>query len=151
MSWLAQTAILHEEGNMTMEALWDQHQVTDLIRQILRSVPSEQQYGTGRPFMTTYQLAIEFVSRFPQVAAALGCPAGGQGQGPYALTTYLARWLPDRIFNRGATDIEFRFLASQHIVSLQFDDNGTTVTATTTQAGFNSTMFRLIGQGSSSR
>jgi hypothetical protein len=129
---------------MTPSSLWDQHNVTDLIRQILQSVPPEQHYGTGRPFMTTYQIAIEFARRFPTVATALGHPPGGQGQGPYALTNYIARWLPDRIVNRGVRDIEFRFLSAQNMTSLQFDDQGTTITATTNQAGFDATMFRLI-------
>lgn len=60
---------------------------------------------------------------------------GGSGQGPYALTTYLARWLPDRIVNRGVTDIELRFLAPNHLKTLEFDDDGTIVVATTHQAG----------------
>jgi hypothetical protein len=119
---------------------WDQHHVTDLVREILRDAPPDQRYGTGRAFMTTYQLAIEFTNRFPGVAGQLGFRAGGQGEGPYALTTYLARWLPDRI-SRGVVDIELRFLSSDHLVSLQFDGN---VTATTNQPGHDSTMFRLI-------
>jgi len=91
--------------------------------------------------MTTYQLAIEFTNRFPEVTEELGFRAGGQGQGPYALTTYLARWLTDRISNRGVTDIELRFLSSEHLVRLQFDGD---VMATTNQPGIDSTMFRLI-------
>jgi len=126
-----------------MPASWDQHNVTDLIREILRSLPADQQYGTGRPFLTSYQIAIELTGRFPRVAAALGHPTGGEGHGPYALTTYVARWLPDRI-GRGATDIEMRFLAPDHLVAIQFDDAGSTIDATTNRAGFNSTMFRAI-------
>ena len=91
--------------------------------------------------MTAYQLAIEFTRRFAQVAADLAASTGGQGEGPYALTTYLARWLPDRISNRGVTEIELRFLSSEHLVNLQFDGG---VKATTNQPGCHSTMFRLI-------
>jgi hypothetical protein len=39
---------------MASTSLWDQHNVTDLIRQILRSVPPDEKHGTGRPFLTTY-------------------------------------------------------------------------------------------------
>jgi hypothetical protein len=137
---------------VTMAPQWDQHNVTDLIRDILRSVPPDPKYGTGRPFMTTHQLAIEFANRYPQVASALGHPTGGQGQGPFALTTYIARWLPQRIGTPGAGDIELAFLAPLHLTTLKFDSNGTPLTATTNQAGYNSTMFRLIdGQPLSSR
>lgn len=126
-----------------MTAMWDQLDMTNLIRQILRSVQPEPTYGTGRPFLTTYQIAIDFSRRFPQEAATIGHSTGGEGHGPFAVTTYIARWLPDRIA-RGARDIEMRFLAPQDLVAMQFDDAGTIRTATTNQAGFNSTMFRLV-------
>lgn len=131
---------------MATASQWDQHNLTDLVRQILRSVAPEPVYSMGRPFLTTYQIAIELERRFPQVVAALNLAMGGSGHGPYALTTYLARWLPDRIVNRGVTDIELRFLAPNHLKTLEFDDHGKSIVATTHQAGFNSTMFRYIGQ-----
>jgi hypothetical protein len=124
--------------------MWDAHNMTDLIRDLLRAVPPEAKYGTGRPFLMTYQIAIEFTRLNPVVAAALAHTTGGEGEGPYALTTYIARWLPDRI-TRGATDIEMRFLSPQDLINLQFNDGGTVRTATTNQAGWNSTMFRLVG------
>lgn len=127
--------------------LWDQLDMTYLIRQILSAVPPEPTYNTGRPFLTTYQIAIEFARRFPQETTAIGHATGGEGHGPYAVTTYIARWLPDRI-QRGANDIEMAFLDAMHMSSLQFEDAGTTRTATTNQAGFNATMFRLRDQAS---
>ena len=45
-------------------SLWEQTRVTDLIREILRSQPHDPQYGTGRPFLATYQIAIEFEQQF---------------------------------------------------------------------------------------
>lgn len=130
---------------MPTASQWDEHNLTDLIRQILRDADLDDNYSTGRAFLTTYQIAIELQQRFPHVVASLGVAMGGSGQGSYALTTYLARWLPDRIKNRGVTDIELRFLAPNHLKTLEFDDDGTIVVATTHQAGFRSTMFRYIG------
>ena len=127
---------------MTQLSLWEQHNVTDLIRQILIDIRPKPNYGSGRPFMTTYQIAVEFVIRFPAVAALLAPSTGGQGQGPYALTTYLGRWLPDRILKRSVTDIELRFLSPQHLRKLEFDNLGAEMLATSNQAGFDSTMFR---------
>ena len=127
-----------------MSSLWDQHNVTTCLRQILRSYVPDAKYGTRRPFLTTYQLAIEFSRTFPQVASAITAATGGEGNGPYALTTYLARWLPDRIMNRGVTDIELRFLAPTHISTIELDDGQTNIVTTTDKAGFNSTMFRAI-------
>lgn len=123
---------------------WARHNVTELIRQILRSVPPEPVYGTGRPFMTTYQIAIEFTRRFPTEAAALAPATGGAGQGPFALTVYLARWLPQEIGNGDAADLELRFLSPANMSRLEFDNNGTSLPATTHAAGFNGTMFRYL-------
>lgn len=130
---------------MPTASLWDQQDVTNLIRQILRSLPPDAVYGTGRPFLTTYQIAIELERRFPQVVANLNHAPGGSGQGPYAITTYIARWLPDRILKRGVADIELRFLAPNDLTTLAFDNHGTPMQATTNQSGFNSTMFRYVG------
>jgi hypothetical protein len=127
-------------------SLWDQHNVTALVRHILATVPAESRHGTGRPFLTAYQIAIEFDRQFPVVTAALGQALGGQGQGPFALTTYLARWLPDRIYIRGITDIELGFLSPLHMTRLEFLSGEATMTATTHQAGFATTMFRLIDE-----
>tara|TARA_R110002167_G_scaffold22388_2_gene80261 strand:- start:838 stop:1227 length:390 start_codon:yes stop_codon:yes gene_type:complete len=128
-----------------MTSLWDTNRVTHLVRQILQSHHPDPTYGTGRPFLTTYQLAIEFSDQFPQVAAILAQQTGGEGHGPYALTTYLARWLPDRIRHRGVTDIELRFLAPIHIAGIQLQSGQSIISTTTDQAGFNTTMFRYIG------
>jgi hypothetical protein len=124
---------------------WDQHNLTGLFRDILRSVPPEPTYGVGRSFLTTYQLAVEFNNRHPQVIAALGQSIGGQGQGPYAFTTYVAKELARRAGTADAPDIELRFLAPLHLSNLECDNNGEPMTATTPQAGWNTTMFRYIG------
>lgn len=124
-------------------AMWDELEMTDLVRQVLRTAPVDEAYGTGRPFFTTYQIAIVFARMFPQLVEQIGHDTGGEGHGPYAITNYLARWLPDRIA-RGARDIEMRFLSPAHLSRLEFDDRGTPRVATTNTAGFNATMFRLL-------
>lgn len=86
---------------MSTVSVWEQYDLTDLIRQILRSMTPDAVYHTGRPFLTTYQIAIELERRFPAVVANLNHALGGSGQGPYAITTYIARWLPDRIIESG--------------------------------------------------
>lgn len=69
----------------------------------------------------------------------------GQGQGPFALTTYFARWLPTRITSGPLRGImEVRFLEPRHLVTLEFDNGATPITATTNNAGWNSTLFRLL-------
>ncbi len=45
-----------------MTSLWEQHNIGDRIIQILREVEDEGHHF-GRPFLTAYQLAIEFDNR----------------------------------------------------------------------------------------
>lgn len=122
---------------------WDRWDVTGMVRDILMSAPADDKYGTGRPFMTTYQIAAELFARYPDAAQGIGLPPGGRGDGPYALTTFLARWLPDRIAKRGATDIEMAFLSPCRLESIEVARlGGGVMVATTNTADFNSTMFR---------
>jgi hypothetical protein len=122
-------------------SLWDTHEVTDHITEILREVPQDLERGTGRAFITAYQLAIEFNRRWPQLAAELpGGSVGGEGQGPFALTTYLARWLPLRM-SQGEVAGEFAFLGSQDIVNIEFADGINPTTIGSDQA---LTIFRLV-------
>jgi hypothetical protein len=67
-------------------SLWDTHEVTDHITEILREVPQDLERGTGRAFITAYQLAIEFKRRWPQLAAELpGGSVRGRGTGAVCL------------------------------------------------------------------
>ena len=130
---------------MGPDSRWAQQDMTTRIRQILRAVPPEQVYGTGRPFSTTYQIAIEFQRQFPAVSQIVAPTTGGEGEGPFALTTYIARWLPQEILRDPRCGIELRFLSPADMTTLAFNDNGRTMTATTNRAGWNGTMFRYIG------
>jgi hypothetical protein len=125
---------------------WSRHNIDRLVWDILYgSVQAERKYGTGRPFMTTYQIAIEFARRYPNVVTSMGHAVGGRRRGPFALTVYLARWLPTRITWGPLQGImEVRFLAPNDLITLEFDNNGTSLTATTNEARWNSTMFRLL-------
>ena len=116
---------------------WIQHRITDRVREILRDLPPNQSYPIGRPFMTAYQLVIEFGVRFPMEAADIASAIGGQGEGPFALTNYLPRWLADGILHGRIVDIEHSVLTGQHIKELKFEGEVNPTTKNTY------TMFRL--------
>jgi len=126
-----------------MSSIWDQHEVTNVIRQILQRAKTDDVYGTGRRFLTAYQIAIDLAKNHALVAAAIGHATGGEGHGPFAITTYVARWLPDRIKRGMANDIEMQFLSSEHLSAVEFDNYGSPMTATANQAGFDMIMFRI--------
>lgn len=127
-----------------MPPVWDQLNLTAVVQQILVAQPRNQKYNTGRPFLSAYQIAIEIANQHPMIVQQLGQSHGGEGQGPYALTTYIARVLIQRIRDGHIPDMEVRFLSPLHLKTLTFNENGRDMTATTNTAGFDLTMFRSL-------
>jgi hypothetical protein len=87
----------------------------------VKTILDEQQYiksghHLGRPFLTTYQIAIELNKRFPDVCAGLGLSIGGKGLGKHSsLPQYLGRELSRNIKNGALPDIEGGFLSNLHL------------------------------------
>lgn len=129
-------------------SFWDQHGLTALVRSILGAVPSDPHpdAGTGRMFLTTYQIVIEIGRQQPAVITAYAAAfppggAGGAGAGPHAFTKYLAQNLSRLIRSGAVTDAEMRFLAGDHLTNISFDNEGEPMEMTTRNRV---TMFRLI-------
>ena len=61
---------------------WEKHDVEGKVLSILRDV-SEEREGLhfGHPFLTVYQIAIEFAQRHPDTIAKQDWPVGGAGAG----------------------------------------------------------------------
>lgn len=130
-------------------SFWDQHGLTALVRSILTAVPTDphETAGTGRMFLTTYQIVIEIERQRPDVitAFATAFPPGGTGGvgtgGAHAFTKYLAQNLSRLIRSKAITDAEMRFLAGQNLTNISFDNEGEPMEMSTRQRV---TMFRLV-------
>lgn len=63
--------------------IWQQFEVQNKICDVLADVTivSPDGHHFGRPFMTSYQLAIKFDQSYPEVAQAVGVEVGGAGTG----------------------------------------------------------------------
>jgi plasmid maintenance system antidote protein VapI len=134
---------LMKTGVRTMSQ-WEKFEVENKVTEILGSQTRNAKHPTaGRPFLTAYQLAIEFKRLFPAAFKELAIALGGEGQGPYALTTYLAGELAKRIKKDELPNIELAFLGKPHIATLNFDDAGTIVESTTHKGGWDTSLFRL--------
>ncbi len=101
---------------------WDKHQMTEKVRSILDALPKGYPYNgyPGQPYLSAYQIAIEFKRRYPQDFQELGYLVGGKGNGPsYSLSVFIAERLasliPDQI-----PDIEIAFLHSQDLSQVKF-------------------------------
>jgi len=123
---------------------WDDFLMDDKILQILDVQSHDPSHHFGKPFMTRYQIAIEFQRQFPDEFTAIGKPVGGRGIGqPNSLSQYIANELSKRIIDRRITNIEGRFLYRQHLHNLQYDNNGDLIESSSMES-YDLSLFRLV-------
>ncbi|MBL8099979.1 MAG: hypothetical protein JNK81_12400 [Anaerolineales bacterium] len=122
---------------------WQELDIENKITQILRDVPnSVPDHPLGRPYLTAYQIAIEFAQLYPHEAEQLGFPIGGAGTGQRnSLAQYLAGQLSRNIGQ--LPHIEGGFLSNQHLKDISFDVGGETIHSSLTNTNFTLSMFRL--------
>lgn len=123
---------------------WQQYDIEAKLISILRETPEDvADHHFGSPFLTAYQIAIEFAQRHPEVVAALGHPVGGEGIGVrYSLASYLAKQLSDRSRD-GRLPIDGCFLSNKHLHAITFNHNDGLITSSLTDTNDTLSMFRL--------
>jgi hypothetical protein len=124
---------------------WKTLDIENKIIAILQGV-SYNDHHFGRPFISAYQLAIEFQSNYPAEAQQIGLPIGGIGTGARtSLSQYLAGELSQRIKSGKITRIEGAFLGNLHLEDILFNVPGRTnpVRSSLTESGFPLSLFRL--------
>lgn len=98
----------------------------------------------GRPFLTPYQIAIEFKNRYPADFRAIGKPVGGKNTGQHnSLAQYIALELSRKIKSRAIQNIEGRFLHRANLNGLKYQDGGRVITSST-MTSCDLSMFRLL-------
>ena len=104
-----------------MSTLWEQHNIEDRVIQILRDVEDEGHHF-GRPFLTAYQLAIEFDRRHHDIVIQLGKHVGGAGTGEYtSLAQYLAQQLSLRVRDNTDYPVEGAFISNRDVKELSYN------------------------------
>ena len=124
---------------------WQEYALEEKIYTLLADVQYYRpEHHFGRPFLTAYQLTIEFARRYPQDFDQLGYQIGGKGIGQrVSLTQYLAGQLSARMQSGEITDIEGAYLSNRHLNSIIFDHDGQKIESSLTQISFPLSMFRL--------
>jgi hypothetical protein len=124
---------------------WQEYDIRKKIEVILADVQySKPEHHFRRPFLSAYQLAIEFVSRYPEDARRLDLQIGGEGIGErVSLAHYLAGQLSERIHSGEITNIEGSFLSNLHLIDITLDNNGESIKSSLTKTPFDLSMFRL--------
>lgn len=93
----------------------------------------------GRPFMTSYQLAITFKHLYPDEFAQLGLPIGSESANETSLARYVAQNLSEAV-KQGHAHIEIGLLSYEHLEDITLDNDGEIIRPTR----FPVTMFRYI-------
>ncbi len=115
--------------------------------EILSACPEyETEHHFDRPFMSAYQLAIEFSVRHPMHEAVRTLPIGGMGTGAYqSLAQQIARFLSQAIKLQTAGAIEGAFISHLHMTSLVFSapDSPDSIQASTVESKHAHSIFRV--------
>jgi hypothetical protein len=122
---------------------WEEFDVLDKVCEALKEVPRANN-GSGRPYMTSYQLAIKIDRDHPEVTQALEVEIGGVGTGRHvSFAQYLGRELSRRSGHAGSP-FEMAYLSNDHVTSATFkaaDDKK--IISSLTGTGFFTSLFRL--------
>jgi hypothetical protein len=124
---------------------WQDLNIEDKVFQILRDIPNvAPEHHLGCPFLTAYQIAIEFAQRHPDDFELLDLPIGGADIGQHnSLAQYLANQLSININAGILTRIEGGLLSNQHIKELSFHNDAAIIHSSLTSIGFTLSIFRL--------
>lgn len=128
-------------------SIWEKYDIEAKVRAILLEVEYyKPEHHFGRPFLTAYQLAIEFEKRYNHEFASLGYKVGGKGIGEkISLAQYLARRLSDQIKSNKIADIEGGFISNLHLDDIIFFDYaGNKIKSSLTKTNADLSMFRLL-------
>ena len=123
----------------------------NVIREIVAILKSVPEYEPGhhlrRPFMTSYQLAIELEKRNPKLVADLGFPIGGEGVGEHqSLAQQIARHLSQEAGKEPLQNIEGGFLSHQNLSELVFKCGVGDIRSSTIKAKKAEAIFRYVDQ-----
>lgn len=126
-----------------MSSLWQQYNIEERVLQILREVDDEGHHF-GRPFLTAYQLAMEFDRRHHDIVGDCGYQVGGAGIGERnSLAQYLALELSRHIRDNPDYPIEGAFISNQDVGELSYNYGQEVIRSSLTGSGYGLSMFRL--------
>jgi len=129
-------------------SVWAEHAMQEKIGEILREVEDyNPEHHFGRPFLTAYQIAIEFARRYPDIVDEMGVLVGGKGTGcRTSLAQYLARQLSRIVKAHPDGPIEGAFLSSQHLDDIAFKTESEPIHSSLTDSQYPLSLFRWSGE-----
>lgn len=124
---------------------WEEFDFEARIRGILqRTEYYRDNHHFGRPFLTPYQIAIEFARLYPQDFANINLPIGGAGTGAYnSLAQYIAQQLSRCMRDGALPDFEGGFISNNHLEVMAFSHEGQRIVSSLTDTEYDLSLFRL--------
>lgn len=108
-------------------SVWKDENIADKIVEILKNIKYKNgKHNFGNPFLTTYQIAIEFKMKYPNVVNKLPNhkDIGGEGLGDYnSLSQYIGRQISEHYQEMKNLGVECGFLSSNNLVEIEFSNN----------------------------
>jgi hypothetical protein len=124
---------------------WDDLGIRAIIEEILLPVSRDHpEHHFRSPYLTPYQIAIEFAHNYPVQFQQLGLVVGGKDTGLYfSVAKYFANQLSRRIRSGNINTIEGCFVSNLHIKDIIFNHEGTDIHSSITGGHAALSMFRL--------
>jgi len=124
---------------------WENFNFEVRIREILRNVTyHEENHHFGRPFLTAYQIAIEFARQYPDDFRQIDLPIGGLRTGQHnSLSQYIAGQLSRRMQSGELSDLEGGFISNNYLSEISFENDNEKITSSLTNTEYDLSIFRL--------
>lgn len=124
---------------------WEELRIRFKVQGILESVSREShEHHYGIPFVTVYQIAIDYAQQYPEDLERMEYEVGGKDTGVhYSLTQYLARQLSMRIDSGEIDNIEGCFISNRYVSNFIFDSDDIHVESSAIGDHATISMFRL--------
>lgn len=124
---------------------WEDFRFEERIREILQEVAYYREgHHFGRPFLTAYQIAIEYAHQYPSDFNQIGLPIGGRGTGERnSLAQYIAGQLSKRMQSGALPDFEGGFISNNHLLEISFENDNQRITSSLTDTEYDLSIFRL--------
>lgn len=127
--------------------LWEQHGMTERVRAALVAVHINNPDGHafGRPFVSSYQIAIAIDAADPDLKVALGKAVGGAGTGVHqSLAQYISNELSKQIRTQGPDHfVEGVFMSNERVRAVTYRGNDGDIDSSLADTDFDMALYRL--------
>lgn len=112
---------VNRHHKIMVDTTWTKFEIEKKIIRILAEIPTfERARHFGRPFLTSYQIAIVFSHRYPDDFRHLGLPIGGEKG---SLAQFIAQHLSVAV-RENHPHLEGGVLSYQHLEDMTLDNDG---------------------------